>query len=151
MGSSDIYICDPSIPLTSFPSQSMRPSQSTSVSYRPSISVTPTISSIVIYLELHTHEYPEEMAWSLINESDDGIVMATGPISYDFRTLYSFSWTLNRCNSYKFQIFDSYSDGFDPPGYATLIVDGGRGNEAIGTIDGNFGSEESVDIYVCGE
>ena len=91
--------------------------------------------------------------WSLIDRSDDVTFIATGPSDgedYDTKTLYRFTWILKRCNSYIFEIFDSWGDGFASPGSATLTFDSGRGNATVGTIEGNFGTEDNID-NICSD
>ena len=62
------------------------------------------------------------------------------------------TWNLDRCTSYKFTIFDSFGDGFSMSGYAKVTLDGAKGGtEILGRVDGDFGTESSIDIYVCEE
>ena len=65
---------------------------------------------------------------------------------YEKSAVYNFAWTLNRCTSYTFTIYDSYGDGiWSPVGYAKLMY----GEIILGRIDGDFGSESSISFNIC--
>mmetsp|Transcript_7715 Transcript_7715/g.11447 ORF Transcript_7715/g.11447 Transcript_7715/m.11447 type:complete len:89 (+) Transcript_7715:235-501(+) len=75
------------------------------------------------------YSYLGETSWLLIDNSQDGAIVQSGPgdgESYDADTLYSSAWTLNRCTSYTFTMLDSCGDGFGTDydaGYAELKVE----------------------------
>eukprot|EP01083_Nonionella_stella_P297248 1009585_1 len=112
----------------------------------------PTTLNVEVTFELLTDNYPGDTSWSLINNSEDGAIVHSGPEdgeTYDAESVYSFMWTLNRCNSYTFTIYDSWGDGFYSTGYAELKVEKRQVKQTLGRIDGNFGSESSILIYIC--
>jgi len=121
-------------------------------SSEPSKSVMPTTSNAAITFELQTDGYPGVTSWLLIDDSQDGVIVSSGPTDgeiYDEETLYSFSWTLERCTSYTLTISDSNGDGFQSSGYAELKTESRNVQQTLGRIDGNFGSESSIPFYIC--
>ena len=128
-------------------------SPTASITSKPSITARPTGLHIVVHLELHTDKDPNETTWSLIHDDDAKVVDRSKEYNWlnDREKLFNGStWNLNRCTSYKFTIFDSFGDGFSMPGYAKITLDGARGGtEILGRVDGDFGTESSIDIYVC--
>ena len=123
---------------------------SPSISAEPSISAMPTTLNAVVTFELLTDKDPTEISWSLIDSSlDTSAIVARGPGEddiYEKSAVYNFAWTLNRCTSYTFTIYDSYGDGiWSPVGYAKLMY----GEIILGRIDGDFGSESSISINIC--
>ena len=88
----------------------------------------------------------------LIDNDKDGVIVQSGPgdgQTYDADSLYSFTWTLDRCTSYTFTISDYYRDGLSSPGYAEVKMDSRKIAETLGRIDGNFGSDSSISIFIC--
>eukprot|EP01083_Nonionella_stella_P297250 1009587_1 len=117
----------------------------------------PTTLNVEVTFELLTDNYPGDTSWSLINNSEDGAIVHSGPEdgeTYDAESVYSFMWTLNRCNSYTFTIYDSWGDGFMSPAYAEVRTDNRKDTETLGKIDGNnandfdFGSESSISFNI---
>ena len=113
----------------------------------------PTTLNTVVVFELRTDEYyPGETSWSLVDNSQDGAIVLSGPgdgDTYDADSLYSITWTLDRCISYTFTIYDSYGDGFNSPGYAEVKTESSEAQQTLGRIDGDFGSESSISFNIC--
>ena len=77
-----------------------------SITTSPSISTMPTTLDLEVKLEF-TDKLPFRLSWSLIDNDHDGAAVYLGPEengTYAESTLYIFSFTLNRCNSYKFTL-----------------------------------------------
>ena len=85
----------------------------------------PTTLNAVFTFELRTDAYPQEAKWLLVDNSQDGVIVQSGPGDgepYDADSLYSITWTLDRCTSYTFTIYDYFGDGFSTysSGYAEV-------------------------------
>jgi hypothetical protein len=107
----------------------------------------PTTSNAEVIFGIQTDIYPGETSFSLVDNSEDGTIVHLGPGdggSYDVRSSYTFTWTLNRCTSYTFTIYDSYGDGFGISAYDELKVEEREVIDTLGKIKGNFGSESSI-------
>uniref|UniRef100_A0A7S3Q2Y1 LNR domain-containing protein n=1 Tax=Chaetoceros debilis TaxID=122233 RepID=A0A7S3Q2Y1_9STRA len=140
---------------TSSPTLSQSPSVSPSISAKPSISAMPSTLNVLVKFELLTDAYPQETKWSLVNDSQEGAIVHSGPSVgeiYNANSLYSFTpWTLDRCTSYIFTIYDSWGDGLSSPGYATVKTEKRKVQQLLGKIDGNFFSEGSVSFNICND
>ena len=71
----------------------------------------PTTLTVEVIFELLTYAFPGETSWSLIDNSEDGAIVHSGPgdgETYTMDSVYSFTWILNRCTSYTFTMYDSY-------------------------------------------
>eukprot|EP01083_Nonionella_stella_P297247 1009584_1 len=111
----------------------------------------PTTLNVEVTFELLTDNYPGDTSWSLINNSEDGAIVHSGPEdgeTYDAESVYSFMWTLDRCNSYTLTISDSYGDGFSISAYAEVKMSSRKVTETLGRIDGDFGSESSISFNI---
>ena len=113
----------------------------------------PTTLTAVVTFELLTDEYyPGETSWLLIDNDKDGVIVQSGPgdgETYDADTLYSITWTLDRCTSYTFTMYAAYGYGFIVMGYAELTSTSSKVQQMLGRIDGNFGSDSSISFNIC--
>jgi len=122
-----------------------------SMTPQPSVSARPTTLDILVHFQLRTDKDPSETSWYLVD--GDGTKLFSGPGDeerYDANTLYRFPWTLKRCTFYTLTVNDRWGDGFASSGYAGIILNGDKGGELLGRIEGRFGEEESIDINMCG-
>ena len=86
----------------------------------------PTTLTAVVTLELLTDGFPGETSWLLIDNDKDGVIVQSGPgdgETYDGDSLYSFTWTLDRCTSYTFTIYGAYGyQNLDGTGTAVVMM-----------------------------
>ncbi|MCB0792343.1 MAG: T9SS type A sorting domain-containing protein [Flavobacteriales bacterium] len=105
-----------------------------------SISVGNTIMpGLAVTLELKTDNYGSETTWKLFDGSGN-VVQQDPPGSYGNNTVYTYNWTLNDQECYKFAIYDAYGDGICCSfgnGYYKLSVNGN-----VVVQGGQFGTEE---------
>ncbi len=65
---------------------------------------------IEVQLELKTDNYPNETTWKLFDEAGD--IVAQDPTTpYTAATVYTYDWTLNDNECYRFEIYDAVGDG----------------------------------------
>jgi len=144
---------------TTHPTVTLMPSHVPSLSYRPSLSALPSLSpttkesAVNVILEIMTDFSAFETSWTLTVD-DTGDILHQGPSEeepYEIFDSYFYEWSLKKCVSYTFTIYDSFGDGLvgytNFESYFMIEVEGER---VMGSSDGStFGYEDIVSIYVC--
>jgi hypothetical protein len=121
----------------------------------------PTTLNVEVTFELLTDGFPEEISWSLVDNSKDGAIVHSGPSVgeiYNAKLLYSFTWVLNRCTSYTLKIYDtngdgllSLVDGIEVFGRVEVKTERRQVKETLRRIDGNYGSKSSISFNICND
>ncbi|MEO0779516.1 MAG: hypothetical protein AAF146_23345, partial [Bacteroidota bacterium] len=90
----------------------------------PARTLAPPPNEVRLTIRLRTDQYPQELRWTLTDL--DGQLQAEVPLdaSYTPDSLYQWEYTLPREQCLVFQLYDSYGDGLNPPGFYALALDG---------------------------
>ncbi|MEO1409132.1 MAG: lysyl oxidase family protein [Bacteroidota bacterium] len=90
----------------------------------PARTLAPPPNEVRLTIRLRTDQYPQELRWTLTDL--DGQLQAEVPLdaSYTPDSLYQWDYTLPREQCLVFQLYDSYGDGLNPPGFYALALDG---------------------------
>lgn len=123
------------------------------------------LASTALTLELKTDNYGEETTWKLF-DSNGAVVQQDPAGDYADNATFTYDWTLNAGECYRFEIYDAYGDGIccsygngyyrlKKTGTNTIFIDGGAfGGEETRPFAANVAatveevaSTETVSIY----
>lgn len=131
---------------TAVPSISSAPSED--VTLAPTDSGDCSSDKVSVAINLKTDSWANEISWVLTNVETGSDVESASYTSDDNAKLFNYKFCIPKDTCFKFEIKDSYGDGFSSvnknDGYYTVDVEGTRIATSLDNYYGNFGDSESV-------